>query len=254
MKKIIKKIASKAGYEISQKNPLLREDGVPVDIHEAHFIDFFQKCKDFSVTTVEPLYALFQSVEYIIENNIPGDFVECGVWKGGSAMMMAYTLMHHGITDRKIYLYDTYEGMAEPEDVDEDFKGIKASHLMATENKQDDESVWCFCSLEDVKKNLALTGFPSENLVFVKGRVEETIPAEMPEKIGLLRLDTDWYESTYHELKHLYPLLSKNGMLIIDDYGHWKGAREAVDKYFSETKQHLFFNRVDYSVRAGIKI
>ncbi|MFN4149649.1 MAG: TylF/MycF/NovP-related O-methyltransferase, partial [Candidatus Sericytochromatia bacterium] len=73
-------------------------------------------------------------------------------------------------------------------------------------------------------------------------------------KISLLRLDTDWFESTYHELKYLFPLLSKNGVLIIDDYGHWKGAKEAVDKYIKEENITILLNRIDYTGRIGIKI
>jgi predicted kinase len=87
----------------------------------------------------------------------------------------------------------------------------------------------------------------------VKGKVEETLPGAIPEKISILRLDTDWYESTYHELVHLYPLLTVNGFLIVDDYGYWKGAREAVDKYFEENGVKIFMNRLDNSARGGIK-
>ena len=79
---------------------------------------------------------------------------------------------------------------------------------------------------------------------FVRGKVEDTIPKNMPEKIALLRLDTDWYESTYHELKYLFPLLSKNGVLIIDDYGHWKGAKKAVDQYFGENNIQIFLKKI----------
>ena len=88
---------------------------------------------------------------------------------------------------------------------------------------------------------------------FVKGKVEDTIPKNTPEKIALLRLDTDWYESTYHELTHLFPLLSKHGVLIIDDYGHWQGARKAVDQYFGENNIQILLNRMDYSGRMAIK-
>jgi hypothetical protein len=253
MKNIIKKLVSKVGYEIIRKNPMICKDGIPIDITEKSFIDAYYLSKDFSLTSVETLYALFKSVEYVIKGNIPGDFVECGVWKGGSAMMIAHTLMQLNITNRKIILYDTFEGMTEPSDIDENFNGEKAKQLIKKENKNDDRSVWCYCSIDDVKKNLASTGYPMENIIFVKGKVEDTIPQQIPEKISLLRLDTDWFESTYHELHYLFPLLSGKGVLIIDDYGHWKGAREAVNKYFAETKQEILLNRIDYTVRVGIK-
>jgi hypothetical protein len=99
-----------------------------------------------------------------------------------------------------------------------------------------------------------LTKYPQNNLVFVKGMVENTIPASIPSQISLLRLDTDWFESTYHELKYLFPLLSNKGIVIIDDYGHWMGAKEATDKFFSENKILILLNRIDGTGRLGIKI
>lgn len=98
------------------------------------------------------------------------------------------------------------------------------------------------------------TGYPAENLRLVKGRVEDTLQGTIPDQIALLRLDTDWYESTYHELVHLYPRLVQGGVLILDDYGHWRGAREAVDQYFAENEICLLLHRVDYSCRIGVKL
>jgi hypothetical protein len=84
--------------------------------------------------------------------------------------------------------------------------------------------------------------------------VEETIPQHAPEQISVLRLDTDWYSSTKHELMHLFPRLSKNGVLIIDDYGHWAGARKAVDEYFADQTIQPLLNRIDQTGRACIKV
>ncbi len=100
---------------------------------------------------------------------------------------------------------------------------------------------------------MASTGYPEERLHFVKGKVEETIPGDLPGKIALLRLDTDWYESTRHELEHLWPLLVPGGVLIIDDYGHWAGARRAVDEFFADRVDAPLLNRVDYTARVGVK-
>jgi hypothetical protein len=115
-------------------------------------------------------------------------------------------------------------------------------------------SVWCYSGIDEVKNNLFTTGYPKEKLFFVKGKVEDTIPGEIPSAIAILRLDTDWYESTYHELKHLYPLLNSGGVLIIDDYGHWQGSRQATDNYFSEINKPVLLNRVDYTGRIAIKM
>ncbi len=240
------------GYEIRKIDKTVSSDGIPLDMTEPAFIDFYNKCKNYSVCSVEPMYALFKAVEYVVRNKISGDLVECGVYKGGSAMMMAYSLMHFNDTNRKICLYDTFEGMSEPTDHDIDIEDHYAGDLLKTGN-QEDNGVLCYSPIEEVRRNMESTGYNKENLVFVKGKVEDTIPNNVSEKISLLRLDTDWYESTYHELVHLYPLLVKDGVLIIDDYGHWKGARKAVDKYFKSRSVNMLLNRVDYTVRTGIK-
>jgi len=107
--------------------------------------------------------------------------------------------------------------------------------------------------LDEVKKNVYGTGYPQDKIHFVKGKVEDTIPGTMPNQIALLRLDTDWYQSTMHELTHLFPLLQAKGVLIIDDYGHWQGAGKAVDEYFADKQISILLNRIDYSGRIAIK-
>ncbi|MGB9853033.1 MAG: TylF/MycF/NovP-related O-methyltransferase [Candidatus Kapaibacteriota bacterium] len=198
------------------------------------------------------MYALYNAVEYIVKSGITGDFVECGVWKGGSTMLMALTLLKMKETNRKIYLYDTFEGMTQPTELDYEVSNNNARAIDVWQKYQkNDFNEWCFASLPEVKNNMKLTGYPENNLVFVKGRVEETIPKTIPFEIALLRLDTDWYESTKHELLYLYPLLVKNGVLIIDDYGHWAGAKKAVDEYFYN--KPILLNRIDYTGRIAIK-
>jgi len=109
-----------------------------------------------------------------------------------------------------------------PTEKDRDYNGISAETQLSTQKKG--TGVWCEASIEDVQANMSFTGYPSDRIHYVQGMVENTIPANMPDKIALLRLDTDWYASTKHELEHLYPLLEKGGVLLIDDYGHWQGA------------------------------
>ena len=153
---------------------------------------------------------------------------------------------------RKIYCYDTYEGSVKPGARDVDYKNTSGDKLWSIFESKN--SKLCYVPLDEVKKNLFSTGYPENNFVFVKGKVEDTIPHTMPEKISLLRLDTDWYESTYHEFLHLFPRLSKHGVVIIDDYGFWKGSREATDTFFRENKVKILLNRLDYSGRIGIKV
>ena len=169
------------------------------------------------------------------------------------ALAIAKILLDANVTDRKLYLYDTFEGMSEPTNKDVDFNGNTAMNLLKDADKFEQKSIWCYSAIDEVKENLYATNYPKENFIFIQGKVEDTIPQTIPSIISLLRLDTDWYESTYHELIHLYPLLSNKGILIIDDYGHWKGSREATDNYFKEHNIKMLLNRVDYTVRVGIK-
>jgi hypothetical protein len=204
------------------------------------------------MTGPERVFALRQAVLHVLKQRIPGDIVECGVWRGGSMMAVARTLRDSGVIDKNLYLFDTFDGMSSPTQEDVSVDGDSADQLMAKSDRIA-ESVWARCSLKEVKRNLNLTGYPPERMFFIKGKVEETIPEQAPAQIALLRLDTDWYESTYHELVHLYPRLSPGGILIIDDYGHWAGARKAVDEYFAEHRLNLFLHRIDYTGRICIK-
>ncbi|MCU0437170.1 MAG: TylF/MycF family methyltransferase [Raineya sp.] len=252
MKKLILKLIDNLGYKLEKKpHPsLLIENELAFD---KEFMEIYNLCKPYTMTSLARMYALYQSVKYVVQNNIEGDFVECGVWKGGSSMLIARYLQIHQVRNKKVYLYDTFEGMSAPTEKDVDIKGDTAQSSLSKQDKEDDKSIWCYSALEEVQNNLAKTQFSQENLVFVKGKVEDTIPETIPSKIALLRLDTDWYESTLHELQYLYPLLENKGPLIIDDYGHWQGCRKAVDEYFAEKKIHPLLQRIDYTGRMMIK-
>jgi hypothetical protein len=203
----------------------------------------------FTMTPVERILCLIQAVDYVVDQKIPGDFVECGVWKGGSVVTAALTFIRAGDTSRKIYLYDTFEGMSPPTEDDVDTDGISAAKHLIEQPKNTDNHFWAYAPLEMVRNNVLTTGYPADRFEFVKGKVEETIPGTMPKKISLLRLDTDWYESTMHELVHLYPLLESGGVLILDDYGFWKGAKKAVDQYFSRLSNPPVLHKIDEIAR-----
>jgi O-methyltransferase len=215
-------------------------------------IEIIQAVRPYTMTSPERLYALIHAVRYIVENKIPGDMVECGVWKGGSMMAVAKMLLYLGDAGRHLFLFDTFEGMSKPTELDVDWKGGKAPAFFERWKNKLGGSSWCYASLSDVKQAMYSVGYPIENLHFVQGRVEDTIPARTPESISLLRLDTDWYESTRHELVQLFPRLSRGGVIIIDDYGHWQGARLAVDEWIAHNKMALLLNRIDYSGRVGV--
>jgi len=225
----------------------------PPDFDQWH-IDIIQQVRPYTMTSPERLYGLIEAVKYVVENNIQGDLVECGVWKGGSMMTIALTLKKLGNTDRELHLYDTYAGMTAPTDADKSFQGEGADHLLQQEIGMKEESViWAYSSLAEVRKNVLSTGYPENKIHFIEGDVLQTIPAKIPSNIALLRLDTDWYESTRHEMIHLYPLLNSGGVLIIDDYGFWRGSRQAVDEYITEHQPGLLLNRMDDTGRIAIK-
>ena len=201
------------------------------------------------MTSVERMYALHEGLRYVTAAEIPGDVVECGVWRGGSSMLAALTLAELGV-NRRLWMYDTFEGMPAPGVHDVRYSGERAREsLDPAQRIAGVSNDWAWATIEDVESNMRSTGHP--DLELVVGKVEDTIPARAPDRISLLRLDTDWYESTRHELDHLYPRLSAGGVLIIDDYGHWLGARRAVDEYFQD--RPILLNRIDYTGRIAVK-
>jgi O-methyltransferase len=215
--------------------------------------DTIRAALPYTMTSVERLAALCMAVEHVIRNHVQGSFVECGVWKGGSSMAAALTYLRCGRNDTSFYLFDTFEGMSRPgpEDIDA-ATGKAASELMARSSR-DTSEVWAYAPLEAVRSNMAKTGYPEEHVHYIQGKVEDTLPSRAPETIALLRLDTDWYESTKHELIHLFPRLARNGVLIIDDYGAWEGARKAVDEYFGSQEPRPFLMRIDSTGRILVR-
>jgi len=216
-------------------------------------IDLILSIKEYTTTGPDRINAMIQAVRYVMKTNIPGAILECGVWRGGSMMVAAKVLMRMG-EKRELYLYDTYEGMSKPDSVDVQFDGRPAMKDFGEKKKNEESSDWFCCSIDEVRRNMLSTGYDEKLIHFVKGKVEDTIPGIMPKEIAILRLDTDFFESTRHELVHLFPPLSIGGILIIDDYGHWKGSRKAVDEYIEKNNVRIMLNRIDYTGRIGVKI
>lgn len=250
---IIKKYLARFGIKLLNSRSINDIDNFPEGI-DSDARAIVTKVRNYTMTSIERQIALIDATKYIVKNSILGDFVECGVWKGGSMMAVAYCLQSLGELDRNLYLYDTFEGMTEPTDKDVSYSNIKASVLLSKSLKEDQSSIWCYSSLDEVKSNIESTGYDLSKVFLVKGKIEETIPKYIPQKIALLRLDTDWYESTLHELRHLFPLLVSGGVLIIDDYGHWQGCRQAVEEYIAENNVKILLNRIDYTGRIGIAL
>lgn len=200
--------------------------------------------------------SLYQSVKHIYENNVSGDLVECGVFRGGSSMMMAFCMKNFQKKNqkKKLWMYDTYEGMTNPNKYDVNILSEKANlELDKTKKIKNKKDMWAYSPLESVSQNIKKTKLNKSQYCFVKGAVEKTLKHTKPKKIALLRLDTDFYSSTRSELEYLYDLVESKGIIIIDDYGHWQGCKKAVN-FFFKNKKNIFFQYIDYSALIGIKL
>lgn len=221
-----------------------RRGACPPDF-DPEIVAIYGAVRAYTLTSPERVHALCKAVEHLCTHGIPGAIVECGVYRGGSMMAAALTLKRCGDTSRDLFLFDTFDGMPPPTDVDVDIDGRSASELPPSLRR--------WPSMAGVLDRMLSTGYPPERIHLVRGRVEETLPESAPETIALLRLDTDWYESTRHEMIHLFPRLSPGGVLIVDDYGYWEGARRAVDEYVATSGVPVLLHRVDVTGRVAVK-
>jgi hypothetical protein len=218
-----------------------KQPQLPADC-EAEFAEIWESVRERTMTGHEKVYGLYHAVRYVVGYGISGAILECGVWRGGSMLAAARTLHQLGVHDRDLYLFDTFEGMTEPTDRDVQISNNKsAEQRLATEDRG--SWVWAVASLEDVQQGFEDVSYPAGRIHFVAGPVEKTVPDQAPEQIAILRLDTDWYASTRHELEHLYHRLAPGGVLIIDDYGMWQGSKDATDEFLAATGEPLLLLR-----------
>ncbi len=208
----------------------------------------------YTMTTVQRIEAVISATRHVVENQIPGAFVESGVWMGGSIMAAARTLVELGDTERDLYLYDTFEGLPEPGEHDKLAGDDRpAAEIFAELNEAAGDKPYLDAPVDVVRANIARTGYPIERIHTIPGLVQDTIPVTAPEQVAFLRLDTDWYASTKVELETLFPRLAPGGIAILDDYGFLEGARKAVDEYFADYPQPVFLHRIDASGRLIVK-
>lgn len=247
----LRRLVRALGVDVVRFPPRELPPAYPPDVSEEER-RLLERVAPFTMTSIERQLALLRAVDHVVRAGIAGSVVECGVWRGGSSMLAALSLIRAGDTARDLWLYDTYTGMTPPTAADQAFDGTSASDLMVRDAR--DNGVRAIAGLDDVRANMAAVGYPPERVHFVEGPVEQTIPGAMPDgPIALLRLDTDWYESTRHELTHLFPRLAAGGVMIIDDYGHWSGARRAVDEYLAALPQRYLLHRIDYTGRLLVR-
>jgi O-methyltransferase len=219
-----------------QRSPFRRE-------HDAQARTIMTAVKPWTMTSYDRIFALIVAVRYTVANGIPGDVVECGVWRGGSMQAVARTLMAMNAADRALHLFDTFEGMPPPTPVDRRLQGPPAAEFL--ERGPRVQLYRAIAGLDEVRAGMEQTGYPAELIHYHPGLVENTIPAQAPERIALLRLDTDWYESTKHELEQLYDRVPSGGVVIIDDYDYWEGSRKAVDEFIARTNARLLLVPID---------
>jgi len=237
VRRVIDPLLAMAGYRLARLQP--KQFPVEFDERDKAIVSYVAR-NELTMVSEERLFATVMACRHVCQSRLPGDFVECGVWRGGNALIAADVFSRLS-PERKVYLFDTFAGMTPPTASDVSRTGMAG------------EEGWCNASLDEVRASFAARGLAA-NAVFVAGDVGETLrdPRNLPARIGVLRLDTDWYESTKLELEVLYPLLQPGGVLMVDDYGFWQGARKAVDEYFS-AHDRPYFHYVDHTGRAAIK-
>ena len=219
-----------------------RVNSVMHDVEDNLFWELHRKCAPYSLLTPEKFYDLYCAMTYICLRSLPGDVVECGVWKGGAVMLAAEILRYHAREDVDIYLYDTFEGFVERSEVDVTAVGGREIGRARHAN-----------FMTEVRANIAKTGYPLSRVHFIAGDVRQTVKRGGHKEIALLRLDTDTYASTLHELVSLYDHVVSGGVLIIDDYGYSRGCRAATDEFFAD-RPKLLFNRPNSGARSAIKL
>ena len=245
-KSLIINTLNKFGYSVINNNQKIAE----LSKKDYELINLI---KNYSMTPKIRIYNLMQALKHLKIKKIEGDYVECGVWKGGNILLFKKFLESEDSRQRNIYAFDTFEGMTDPDKNDFEINTNNTAINLLQKDKNKETNVWGICNLDQVKKNISKHTKDLNNIYFIKGDVEKTLNEikNIPEKISLLRLDTDWYKSTKKELEVLYEKVSSGGVIIIDDYGHWGGSKKAVDEFFSN--KYVWMHYVDYACRLIIK-
>lgn len=176
-------------------------------------------------------------VEQILKDNIPGDLIETGVWRGGATIFMKALLNHYNNHDKVVWLADSFEGLPKPDEK-------KYIHDKGDRHyKREELSI----SLKQVRQNFEKYGLLDERVKFLKGWFKDTLPTAPIQQLSLLRLDGDMYESTMDALRNLYPKLVSGGYIIIDDWGAVKACQQAVLDYRAEFGINEPIETIDWS-------
>lgn len=215
-----------------RRRPRLETIRRRVDVDQ-RTLDTVTTVRIYTRTTRAQVVALCDAVRYLTAARIGGDLVECGVWRGGSMLAAARTLLEAADRSRALWMYDTFSGIWDDCGPDGD-AGANAVSLPA------------------VQRTIAKAGYPEAHLRYIVGPLTDTIPNNAPERVALLRIGNDRYEPARHALEHLMPRMAGGGVVIVDDYGQSRGVRHAVDEYLEATGTPLLLHRVDEAARIGV--
>lgn len=253
LKAIVKSSLESLGLEVRRKMDTSVTFPVEFSQEERALVQRITE-KGLTMASYQRLFATALACKHVVAQGIEGAFVECGVWRGGNSILAA-SILRSSEGARSVYLFDTFSGMTRPSEDDVQLQTKQPAMTTFAVTETNEASTWCLASIKDVRANLKAFGIDPETLRLVMGDVCETLEVaeNLPEKISVLRLDTDWYESTKKELEVLYPRLVSGGILIVDDYGHWSGSKKAVDEYFARMGHLPFFQFTDRTGRCAVK-
>lgn len=176
-------------------------------------------------------------LESVLNDNIPGDVIETGVWRGGSTIFMRGILKAYGVTDRLVWVADSFEGLPPPD----------ADNYPADKGMEFSNIPELAVSVDKVRDNFSRYGLLDDQVRFLKGFFRDTLPTAQIERLALLRLDGDLYESTMQGLTYLYPKVSVGGFVIVDDYGALDACKRAVHDYLDSETLRPQIQRVDWT-------
>lgn len=235
------------------------EPNIPSDLltpDKMGFMDLYRQIRPFTMLSTLSALAVYDACTYLVRNNIEGDVVFTGAWRGGATYLATSLLTQYEDTSRDIYIYDTFD-WTWPAPSIEDFRYQGRTHratesFVRMQRQLAKNQGWVqkqMLEKEQVASLLSHSGYPDTKLFLLEGFTEDSFISNQvpkPSKVAFSHLDTDFYFSTKSELEFLYPRLNKKGLMIVDDYGTENGATKALDEYFAEEEHRPFFHRIDY--------
>ncbi|MBI3551715.1 MAG: class I SAM-dependent methyltransferase [Elusimicrobia bacterium] len=260
IKRSLKKVFDRLGYEVRKKGaPRL---GYDLEDEARRLIE---KVRPYTMLPDERLITLYQQVVHCESAGVPGDFVECGVWKGGAVALMALANLKRGAARRSIHLFDAFTQICEPDKAVDGAKAVRQAREFGRGGSAEGrmrplegfyDSMGGPGTLEGNKDLLERqVRYDPAFLHYHRGWFQETMPQDAPKigRIAILRLDGDWYASTKVCLEHLYDKVVKGGFVVVDDYGCYEGCRKAVDEFRSERKIADYLHHIDADGRYWLK-